>query len=127
MQKTNRALFERWLDALGKAWINRDPRAAANLCAKSVLYFETPFGNPLKSRAEVEKVWDEIPNSHKNIEFTYEVLTISENLCIAHWTASFTRILSGKRETWDGIYSVKLNENGLCSEFHQWWVIKPKS
>jgi len=124
MQKTSRVLFERWLDALGNAWINRDPRAAANLCANDVLYFETPFSNPLRSKAEVEKVWDEVPNSHKDVEFTYEILTINENLCVAHWTASFTRISSGKRETWDGIYTVKLDKNGLCKEFHQWWVTK---
>ena len=109
---------------LRKGWINRDPKSAANLCADGVLYFETPFSVPLKSKVEVEKVWNEVPNSHKDINFAYEVLTISEGICVAHWTATFTRISSGKRETLDGIYTVKLDENGRCKEFHQWWVTK---
>lgn len=79
--------FENWLDALGQAWITRNSKAAAEICAENILYFETPFDKPL---------------------------------------TSFTRLPSGIRDTLNGAYIVKLNDDGLCKEFHRWWVVKPK-
>ncbi len=122
----NRALFKHWLDALEKAWINRDPKAAADICANDVLYYETPFDSPLKSKEEVEQLWKDVPKSQKDISFKYEILSITAKIGIAHWQASFTRVPSMIRDTLDGIFLVKLDENGFCKEFHQWWVVKPK-
>jgi hypothetical protein len=121
----DRELFKKWLEMLGQAWINRDPKGAADICIEDVVYHETPFGEPLKSRKEVEKIWDEVPRSQKDVEFGYEILTVTEEQGIARWWASFTRVPSGLRDTLDGIFVVRLEDNGLCKEFHQWWVIKP--
>ena len=123
----NKTSFKRWLDALGKAWITKDPRAASDICTNDITYYETPFGNPLRSRVEVEHVWKEVPESQKDVDFTYEILTVNEDFGISRWRASFTRIPSGIRDTLDGIFMVKLDKSGLCKEFHQWWVIKPQS
>jgi ketosteroid isomerase-like protein len=122
-----KVLFRRWFDALGKAWTNQDPKAAADICTNDVVYYETPFGDPLRSKTEVEQVWKDVPRSQKDIDFNYEVLTINGDLGIAHWRASFTRIPSGIKVTLDGIFTVKLNKNGLCKEFRQWWVVEPQS
>lgn len=121
----NYSSFEQWLNALGKAWINRNPKAAANICTENVLYFETPFDKPLTSRKEVEEIWQEVPKYQRDIEFSYEIISVNQKVGIAKWLASFTRLPSGIKDTLDGIYVVKLDNNGLCKEFHQWWVVKP--
>ncbi len=118
--------FKKWLDALGQAWINRDPKAAADICAENVLYFETPFDKPLKSKKEIEVIWQEVPATQKDIEFDYEIISVNKEVGIAKWRASFTRLPSATRDTLDGIYMVKLDNNGQCKEFHQWWVVKPR-
>ena len=119
--------FKYWLDALGQAWINRDPKAAADICAQDVLYFETPFDKPLTSKKEVEDVWQEVPATQKDVEFDYEIISVNKEVGIAKWRSSFTRLPSEIRDTLDGIYMVKLDSNGLCKEFHQWWVVKPST
>ena len=118
--------FKNWLDTLGQAWITRNPKAAANICAENVLYFETPFDKPLTSKKEVGDIWQEVPSSQKDIEFNYEIISVNKEVGIAKWRASFARLPSEVRDTLDGIYIVKLDDNGLCKEFHQWWVVKPK-
>lgn len=118
--------FKKWLDVLGKAWINRKPKTAADICTENVLYFETPFDKPLTSKKEVEKIWQEVPESQDDIKFGYEIVCVNQEVGIAKWRASFTRLPSKVRNTLDGIYLVKLNDDGLCKEFHQWWVVKPK-
>jgi hypothetical protein len=119
--------FKSWLNALGQAWITRDPKAAANICAENVLYFETPFDKPLTSKKEIEEIWLEVPNSQKDIEFNYEIVSVNQEIGVAKWRASFTRLPLGIRDTLDGIYIAKLDNDGLCKEFHQWWVVKPST
>jgi len=116
--------FEKWLDALGKAWIDRDPAAASSLCSENVIYYEDPFLPPLNGREAVKKIWLEVPTTQKDIEFTYKVITTSGNLAIAEWSASFIRILNNSKAELRGVYLVKLDNNGLCEEFHQWWNSK---
>jgi hypothetical protein len=114
-------LFEDWLDGLGKAWVNKDPVAASNLCSKNVIYYEDPFLPPLTNRDQVKNMWSEVPNSQKNIKYSYEIISIIQNMCITEWSASFTRIPSNTPAKLKGIYLVKLDSDGLCEEFHQWW------
>lgn len=94
---------------------------AAGLCADDVLYYEDPFQDPYKGRTAVRNLWEEVPKTQKDITFTYEVISVLGQLGIAHWSASYTKIFSGERVVLDGVFFVKLNEKGLCQEFHMWW------
>lgn len=123
----NRKSFETWLRSLGSAWETRDPQAAADICAEDVVYHETPFGEPLRSRSEVKQIWQEVPESQKDIHFSYEIITVNRKLGVARWNAAFTRVPSGIEDVLDGIFVVSLNNDGLCTVFHQWWVVKPRS
>ncbi len=117
-------LFEKWLDDLGKAWISKSPVAASKLCSEDVTYFEDPFLPPLKGKDAVKKVWLDVPTSQKDIKFKYKILTVTHELGIARWTASFTRVPANTKTELEGIYFVKLDKTGLCEEFHQWWNSK---
>lgn len=112
--------FEKWLEGLKTAWETKNPQMAADLCAENVLYYETPFDAPLKSREEVLHEWEHVPTGQKDITFNYKILSVSEDLGINHWTAAFTRIPSGEKVSLDGVFMVKLDSNNQCTEFHQW-------
>jgi len=114
--------FKKWLEALDNAWTNRDPKAAANLCCEDVLYYETPFGPPLKSRKEVERIWEDVPRSQKDIHFSSDIISVNNDVGIAHWQVSFIKLPSNKKVILDGVFVVKLDKADLCKEFHQWWV-----
>ena len=116
--------FRQWLDDLGSAWQSRDPDAAAQLCAENVHYHEDPFQEPLIGREAVRQVWQEVPTSQKDIEFSFDILAVTEHVGVAHWSAAFTRLPSGTRSELDGVYTARLDERGLCVEFHQWWNAK---
>lgn len=116
--------FTKWLHELKIAWETKNPQRAANLCAEKVFYYETPFGEPLRTKQEVLKEWQTVPNSQKDIMFSFEILSFDESVGIAHWSVEFTRIPSGKKTFLDGIFKVTLNESGLATEFRQWWVTK---
>ncbi|MCJ7739850.1 nuclear transport factor 2 family protein [Candidatus Microgenomates bacterium] len=120
----NKKLFQLWFSKLGKAWEGKDPQAVPLLFADKFKYYETPFEKPHTTKKELLKLWEEVPASQKDIEFDYDVITITNNIAIAHWHAGFTRIRQNKKAVLDGIFLVELNNKGLATLFKQWWVTK---
>lgn len=118
--------FKKWLNALGKAWVSKNPDAASKLCSKNVVYYEDPFLPPLKGRDAVKKIWLDVPISQKDVKFTYEIIATTDDLGVAQWTGSFIRVPENTKAELKGIYLVKLDNEGLCKEFHQWWNNKSK-
>lgn len=117
----NRKTLERWLDAYGQAWETRDPRAAADLFAEEATYRETPFDKPLKGREEISGYWSGVPRSQRDISFSYEILAVTEEEGIAHWSANYTRLPTNGPVELDGIFLVRLDASGRCTEFREWW------
>jgi hypothetical protein len=113
--------FKTWLDAYGRAWETRDQDAAAGLFTRAATYHETPCDEPARGHAEILEYWSEGTRSQEDIHFSYETLAVKENEGIAHWRANFRRVSSKAQVKLDGIFLVKLNADGLCEEFREWW------
>lgn len=116
--------FDTWLKNLGKAWVEKDLQLIADICAKNVKYYETPFGKPYTNPVAVKKLWQEVPDNQKDIIFKYDILAVTVTAGIAHWQAEYTRIKNNERVVLDGVFYVELNKAGLCTKFRQWWVVK---
>lgn len=113
-----------WLNKLGKAWEEKNPQAILPLFADKFEYYETPYKKPYTTKEGLIKLWQEVPDSQKDIKFGFDIITVTNNMAIAHWQATFTRIKQNKKAVLDGIFLVKLNGQGLATLFRQWWVAK---
>jgi len=117
----DRESFEGWLDAYGRAWQSRDPEAAARLFTYYATYHETPFDEPIRGHEGILEYWSEVPRSQEDIRFSCEILAVTAETGIAHWKSAFTRLPSNAPVELDGIFLVKLDGDGLCTEFREWW------
>jgi ketosteroid isomerase-like protein len=117
----DRPTFENWLDAYRRAWESRDPEAAADLFTADANYYETPFAAPARGSEGIRGYWSHATRYQEAIEFAYEVLATTENAGIAHWRSRFTRLTSNSAVELDGIFLVKLDADGRCAEFREWW------
>jgi len=125
MKFTRLTQFDTWLKQLGRAWVEKKPEIMGEICAANVKYYETPFGKPYIGSKAVVKLWqNDVPGKQKDIKFKYDIVSFSMTVNIAHWSAEYTRIKDNQRVILDGIFQVALNSEGLCTEFHMWWVIK---
>jgi len=120
-QGMNPETFGSWLDAYGHAWETRDPEAAVRLFTREATYHETPFDEPARGYAEILEYWSEGARSQEDVHFSHEILAVTEHEGIARWRANFTRVPSGAQVKLDGIFLVKLDADGLCTEFREWW------
>jgi SnoaL-like domain len=115
----DRETFEAWLDAYGRAWETGDREAAAELFTEDAAYHETPFDEPMRGRAEISEYWSDVPRLQENVRFSYEILAASEG--VAHWRADFLRLPSRTPVRLDGIMLARLDAEGRCAEFREWW------
>jgi uncharacterized protein (TIGR02246 family) len=111
----------KWLEGYRQAWETRDPEAAAALFSKDARYYETPFVAPAQGRDGVRNYWANATRNQSDITFSYNIVSVSGDRCIARWSATFTRVSSGVTASLDGIFLLKFNNEGLCRELREWW------
>lgn len=117
----NKAAFQRWLEAYGRAWESRDPQAAAELYTGDGTYQVTPFLEPLRERQAILDYWTEVASTEQDVSFGHEILAVTEQFGIAHWHASFVRSPPGLPTKLDGIFLIRQNAEGKCTSLREWW------
>ena len=110
-----------WMDAYGRAWIGRNPRAAANLFAEDGTYQVTPFAEPIRGRSAILDYWTHVAETERDIQFGYEVLALTPEVGIARWWASFLIVPQGLQTKLDGIFLIALDADSRCKSLREWW------
>jgi len=113
--------FASWLNAYGRAWTSRDPQAAADLFTEDGTYQVTPFLEPIRTKQAILDYWTHITQTEQDIQFGYDILSVTPEQGIARWWASFVIVPHGLRTKLDGIFLVSLDENGRCRSLREWW------
>ena len=111
----------RWLEAYGRAWMDRDAVAAAALYTDDATYQVTPFEDPLRGRAAIHAYWDGIARTQEGIQFDFDVLAVTAGYGLARWRASFVRVPPGLNTRLDGIFLIVLAPDGRCQSLREWW------
>ena len=60
------------------------------------------------------------------VEFGFEVLAATEHVGIARVHDALTRVSSGRRVRYDGIFFGRFDPALQCEEFREWWVAEPE-
>jgi uncharacterized protein (TIGR02246 family) len=116
-----RETFENWLDSYGRAWMGRDPNAAAALYTDDATCQVTPFGEALRGRDEMRTYWEWVARTEERIQFHYEVIAVTAENGVARWWASFLIVPPGLETKLHGIFVISLNAEGRCLSLREWW------
>ena len=114
--------LELWLDAYGRAWEEGDSNAAGMLFTEDATYQENPFDQPMRGRSAIIEYWTHVPRTQENIHFSYQIIALTGDTAVAHWSASFTRIPSNSKVKLDGIFMLTFGEDNRCKSLREWWV-----
>jgi ketosteroid isomerase-like protein len=122
MARISSGIFNKWLTNYGQAWEAGDAPRAAGLFTEEAIYRVTPFDKPLEGRKAIQSYWQAGPGSgHKDVEFSYRIISVRGDEGIAHWQASFRKENSNIPVNLDGILIAKFEDSGLCTDFEEWW------
>ena len=116
------AELDRWMGAYGDAYVGRDPDAGAALFADGASYQWGPFGPLLHGPDTIRDEWARGIErmGPGEVTFRHEIVVCSPEIGVARWLASVP-LSDGVRSEIDGIFVVRLDGNGLCSEFREWF------
>ena len=117
----DRAAFQSWLAAYGRAWQERNPQAAAELYAENATYQLTPFAEPMRGRAAILEYWSNVARTQENVQFESEILAVTAELGIARWWASFVIVPQRLHTRLDGIFFICLDARQRCTSLREWW------
>lgn len=118
--------FTKWMDSYGAGWVHQDPKKTLSVFAEGASYMYTPFHKIMRGKDEIRRYVEKgAVGLQEDIEFSYEILAVTDAYGIARWKASLTWKPTGERLRFDGIYQVFLNDENLCTRFDEWWHAKP--
>ncbi|MFQ5795459.1 MAG: nuclear transport factor 2 family protein [Candidatus Bipolaricaulia bacterium] len=110
--------FGSWIEGYIKAWNSNDPEEIGGLFAEDGLYYTEPYAEPWRGRQEIVTEWLGRKDEPGTFEFRYEILGVYDNLSVLR---GWTKYLDPVKE-YSNIWIVRLNENGQCTEFTEFWM-----
>ena len=113
--------FAAWAGRLGRAWEQRDARAAAALFSADVEYSTDPFAPPLRGRAAVRAYWEDELSRHEQVRCAFTVVGLAGETGVAHWHTTLSRPGGGARVALDGVILARFNRQGECASLREWW------
>lgn len=119
--------FYRWLDGYRDALIRFDAKAAVELFGNDASYQESPFAKPMYGRAQILAYWEMVAGVMRDVDFSFDVLAVAGDVGVAHVRDTLTRVPSGRRSSYDGIFFARFDDELRCVEFREWWVELPAS
>ena len=123
-QPLTAAALEAWLTRYKSAWEQRDPAEAAALFTAEAPYHEMPFDAPKAGRTGIRDYWATVTADHRNVEFKSQIVAINGQTGVARWSARLTSAASGTKVELDGVFILKFDSSGLCSELREWWHVR---
>ena len=110
----------RWLDAFGDAWKSNDPADIGALVTEQTEWHSGPFTEIFRDRQTLVDHWISTVNTHGPVETEYEILAVDGDTGISRYRASYGMHKTA-RVHGDGIFIIRLNDEGQCVEFHEWY------
>ena len=116
-----------WLKAYGEAWEARDADRAARLFTENANYQVTPFEQPHLGQQGIHAYWSGVTKDQRNVRFGSQVISVTGDTGVAHWSAQFDVEPSKDRIELDGIFILDFDENGKCRRLREWWHLRSNS
>jgi hypothetical protein len=110
-----------WLEAYRKAWVNRDPDAAAALFAADATYAEQPYQEAFAGPKGVRDYWARVTATQDKVELKYGTpITVGKRTAV-EWWATLTN--GGVPVTLAGAFILTFDDSGLCRTLREYWQV----
>ena len=107
-----------WIEAYVRAWNSNDPAEIGALFTDDAVYCTGPFETPWRGRETIVRKWLGRKDEPGSTTFRFEVLAATPEAAIVR---GWTNYLKPPRE-FSNIWLVRLEVDGRCREFSEWWM-----
>lgn len=116
--------YVKWVKEFMDSWKDLDWNKTLSLMAKNVEYYENPIDRPCSDFEEVKKLWEIVEENQKDIEYKFDIIAYTDDVCVVNWQMKREFIPTGEVQNIDGMFMISLDENNLLKSFKQWRYTK---
>jgi uncharacterized protein (TIGR02246 family) len=117
MERMDTAHVETWLKRYVRAWETNDPSDIAGLFTDDARYFTAPHREPWVGPEAIAAGWIDRKDEPGTWTFRSEVLGIDGDLAFVRGWTTYTN-----DPDYTNLWVIRLDEQGRCSEFIEWWM-----
>jgi hypothetical protein len=108
-----------WLEGYRRAWVRRDPDAAAALFTRDAVYQEQAFQPAYVGRDAIRGYWATVTATQSDVELRYGTPVIERRKAAVEWWANLRN--GGADVTLAGEFMLTFARGGLCSSLREYW------
>lgn len=118
--------YEIWTNSMMSSWKNLEGSRTAELFSKNVEYYETLDAPPCNTWEDVVKLWEIVPKNQSNIKYEFNIICADDSCAVINWIMRRNLHMADKvvHQYIDGVFQIKLDNNGKCCYFKQWRFTK---
>jgi hypothetical protein len=113
--------YDDWVKRYVSAWSTNDPTEIGNLFTEDARYLTTPHSDPWIGRSTIVAGWIDRKDEPGAWTFDYEILIADDDLGILKGRT----IYESDGEDYYNLWEMRLDDDGRCREFIEWWVVRP--
>jgi hypothetical protein len=114
-----RAAVARWLEAYRRAWVRRDPDAAAALFTPDAVYQEHAFQPAYVGSDAIRGYWATVTATQSDIELRYARPVVARRRAAVEWWVNLRN--AGAEITLAGEFLLVFARGGLCKSLREYW------
>ena len=119
------ASFQDWLNRYIDAWRSGDPAAIGDLFTEDATYSYGPFREDVIGRDAIVTSWFEDPDAPGSWSAEYHPVVVEGDTAIANGQSRYLHPDGSPRTEYDNIFLIRLDDDGRCFEFREWFVERP--
>ena len=121
----DRAQVQGWLDRYIRAWKSNDTEEIAALFTEDATYSYGPFHEDVIGRNAIVTSWFEDPDAPGSWSAEYHPVVVEGDTAIANGRSRYLQPDGSLRTEYDNIFLIRLDDDGRCFEFREWFVERP--
>jgi SnoaL-like domain len=108
-----------WIEGYRRAWVERDPQAAAALFTEDASYRSSPFVEPNLGPEGVVAYWSGATSTQADVEVEMgEPLVVGDHAAVEWWTRMRA---DGDEITLVGCLLLRFAPDGRCEDLREYW------
>jgi hypothetical protein len=108
-----------WLEGYRRAWVRRDPDAAAALFTADAVYQDQAFEPAYVGREAIRGYWATVTATQSDVELRYGAAVVARRKAAVEWWANLRN--AGAEATLAGEFMLTFARSGLCSSLREYW------
>ena len=110
---------DQWLAAYRKAWMDRDPDAAAALFTADATYTEQPYQQAFAGSQGVRDYWARVTATQASVEMQFGKPVTAGDITAVEWWTTLTN--GGVPITLAGCFMLQFDASGKCRSLREYW------